>query len=865
MALDGPDVLAAWVAGWTSRWRPPCTTRSSRRRRAPGLRLRGGRPLRAHRGVRRVPRPQPRLEVARPGLVVADVLAASPPRSTRQRARRRAAWSSPRRRTRPSSRSVRAAAPVAEVARGPATSGRRPSTSTASTSRCAPAPGAVLLCNPHNPIGLRAPRRAPALRRIVDRHRARVRRRRAARAARRPRRSPHSPTRRCRRRRGVPLHGDLGVDGVEHPRARSAPQASPPTTPTPPVAAPGPFAVPGPLPIGTAASTVACTAATPGASTCSDHLGRTGGSSPTWWRRSCRGRVPPPAPPPGWLDCGALASTTPTRLHPRARQEAARRPRRHRLRLRPDRAVQVATSSAILERIVRQWARRPLPQVMSGIVVSMGRGTGGALHNRRRGRPPMTSACSPRTTSPGRGDWKETLGRVAPHRARCPLRGIGLLALQLARRQCCRRLRRSVEWIGASVRRRCPSLPSAGSWPPALDALSATPAADSSVGLIATLQDVTEETVARPALHAAQERLWHLANHDSLTQLPTAPTSWPARQALRRSDRADGVALLVRRPRRLQVGQRRPRPRASAIRCSRPRTASRATVATTRSSSSPPASAATSPALLVRAALTGRRGGLLLGLVAVGSWPSACSTWPRPSIAGPPDPGSVRALRRRRRRPCSTGGGTDPGRRGATAEGEVLGDHEVPVARPHEQRRLRGVGPWVPEQVGLPVAGDGPDRDRAPRVVRRQGGEVPRRRPRSNPSPSWSITQASNRRLTASKSFEATRTAGPAPPSVVTVGWAPVTGLAAPSLPALELQATPMAATATTDTANAPRRDRARTFVVRLGSSSATVPDPTGATGAPQSLSRGRRWRRRGPGSGGRCRRAGSRSCGRSR
>ena len=66
------------------------------------------------------------------------------------------------------------------------------------------------------------------------------------------------------------------------------------------------------------------------------------------------------------------------------------------------------------------------------------------------------------------------------------------------------------------------------------------------IGLIATLQDVTEETVARQALHAAQERLWHLANHDSLTQLPNR-SHLLARldEALRRNDRADqGVALL---------------------------------------------------------------------------------------------------------------------------------------------------------------------------------------------------------------------------------------------------------------------------------------------------------------------------------
>jgi diguanylate cyclase (GGDEF)-like protein len=39
-------------------------------------------------------------------------------------------------------------------------------------------------------------------------------------------------------------------------------------------------------------------------------------------------------------------------------------------------------------------------------------------------------------------------------------------------------------------------------------------------GLIATLQDVTAETRAREELRAAQDRLWHMANHDQLTGVP---------------------------------------------------------------------------------------------------------------------------------------------------------------------------------------------------------------------------------------------------------------------------------------------------------------------------------------------------------
>jgi diguanylate cyclase (GGDEF)-like protein/PAS domain S-box-containing protein len=39
-------------------------------------------------------------------------------------------------------------------------------------------------------------------------------------------------------------------------------------------------------------------------------------------------------------------------------------------------------------------------------------------------------------------------------------------------------------------------------------------------GLIATLKDVTAETEAREDLRAAQDRLWHMANHDQLTGLP---------------------------------------------------------------------------------------------------------------------------------------------------------------------------------------------------------------------------------------------------------------------------------------------------------------------------------------------------------
>jgi diguanylate cyclase (GGDEF)-like protein len=53
--------------------------------------------------------------------------------------------------------------------------------------------------------------------------------------------------------------------------------------------------------------------------------------------------------------------------------------------------------------------------------------------------------------------------------------------------------------------------------------INAVPQTDESgrpFGLIATLQDVTTETEAREELRSAQDRLWHLANHDQLTGLP---------------------------------------------------------------------------------------------------------------------------------------------------------------------------------------------------------------------------------------------------------------------------------------------------------------------------------------------------------
>jgi diguanylate cyclase (GGDEF)-like protein/PAS domain S-box-containing protein len=53
--------------------------------------------------------------------------------------------------------------------------------------------------------------------------------------------------------------------------------------------------------------------------------------------------------------------------------------------------------------------------------------------------------------------------------------------------------------------------------------VTAVPQTDESgrpFGLIATLKDVTTETEAREDLRAAQDRLWHMANHDQLTGLP---------------------------------------------------------------------------------------------------------------------------------------------------------------------------------------------------------------------------------------------------------------------------------------------------------------------------------------------------------
>jgi diguanylate cyclase (GGDEF)-like protein/PAS domain S-box-containing protein len=53
-----------------------------------------------------------------------------------------------------------------------------------------------------------------------------------------------------------------------------------------------------------------------------------------------------------------------------------------------------------------------------------------------------------------------------------------------------------------------------------IDTVPQTDEAGRPFGLIATLQDVTAETEAREELRQAQDRLWHLANHDQLTGLP---------------------------------------------------------------------------------------------------------------------------------------------------------------------------------------------------------------------------------------------------------------------------------------------------------------------------------------------------------
>jgi diguanylate cyclase (GGDEF)-like protein/PAS domain S-box-containing protein len=65
-------------------------------------------------------------------------------------------------------------------------------------------------------------------------------------------------------------------------------------------------------------------------------------------------------------------------------------------------------------------------------------------------------------------------------------------------------------------------------------------------GMIATLQDLTAETTAREELRLAQDRLWHLANHDQLTGLPNRSLLVDRLdQSLHRHDReGHGVAVL---------------------------------------------------------------------------------------------------------------------------------------------------------------------------------------------------------------------------------------------------------------------------------------------------------------------------------
>jgi len=66
-------------------------------------------------------------------------------------------------------------------------------------------------------------------------------------------------------------------------------------------------------------------------------------------------------------------------------------------------------------------------------------------------------------------------------------------------------------------------------------------------GLIATLQDMTAETTAREELRIAQDRLWHLANHDQLTGLPNRSLLLDRLdQTLHRHQREHhGVAILL--------------------------------------------------------------------------------------------------------------------------------------------------------------------------------------------------------------------------------------------------------------------------------------------------------------------------------
>jgi diguanylate cyclase (GGDEF)-like protein/PAS domain S-box-containing protein len=79
-----------------------------------------------------------------------------------------------------------------------------------------------------------------------------------------------------------------------------------------------------------------------------------------------------------------------------------------------------------------------------------------------------------------------------------------------------------------------------------VDAEPQTDEAGRPYGAIATLQDVTAETVARDELRAAQDQLWHLANHDRLTDLPNRSMFVDRLEVAlaRRSRDGQGVAVL---------------------------------------------------------------------------------------------------------------------------------------------------------------------------------------------------------------------------------------------------------------------------------------------------------------------------------